>query len=278
MKIYIPTKGRPNRQETLSGLPAAVRRHAAFLVIEEGEYDDYAAAGYEDILLVHPKGLRIPGIRQWIVDQHGEQDDDPRLIMMDDDLKFFRRRTDHPGRFEKTTPNDVMTMLKLIHQKLEQYAQVSVANRQQAHRLPPYETHMARIRCLLAHDVEVLQQEGIRYDRLPLMEDFDVTLQLLQRGYATCSITQFIIDQGESNADGGCSTYRTPDMQAEAALGLEKLHPTVVKSVQRKTKSGWFGEQPRLDVRVQWQAAYEEGLKYRTALLKMAEGDETEDA
>lgn len=278
MKIYIPSLGRADRQKTFSYLPKAVQEKATYIVVPKSEVKDYTQAGYGANLLIHPDGLKIAGVRQWIVEQHLKRFKDPRIVMADDDLDFFVRRKDHPGRFLTAKPSDVARLLKVVHEKLGMYAHVSVASREQGHRLPPYETHMLRSVRFLAYDASVMAEEGVRFDRVPVMEDFDVALQLLRKAYASCTVTEFLQGQGKSNEKGGCSTFRTPEMQDAAAHKLAELHPGVVKVVQRKTKTGWFGgEGVRTDVRIQWQQAYEEGLKYRTSLVEVLDTTELEE-
>jgi hypothetical protein len=88
------------------------------------------------------------------------------------------------------------------------------------------------------------------------MEDFDVTLQLLRKGHRNAVLNQWAQDQGTSNAPGGCSTYRTPEVQAAGAYGLQKLHPDFVTVVDKETKQAWGGG-VRKDVRIAWKKALE---------------------
>jgi hypothetical protein len=104
------------------------------------------------------------------------------------------------------------------------------------------------------HDCKRLK---VRFDRVPVMEDFDVTLQLLELGHPNAIIYDYCWDQNSSNSDGGCSLYRTPELQAEGAQGLTRLHPSFVSTVERSSNN-WKGfPGTRLDVRVQWQRAYD---------------------
>jgi hypothetical protein len=57
-----------------------------------------------------------------------------------------------------------------------------------------------------------------------------------------------------SSADGGCSTYRTPELQAQAARLLAELHAPYVKVVEKETKTAWGGG-TRTDVMIQWKRA-----------------------
>jgi hypothetical protein len=95
------------------------------------------------------------------------------------------------------------------------------------------------------------------------MEDFDVTLQLLTKGFSNFNISTIIQGQGSSNAAGGCSTYRDAQRQAEGAHGLAALHPEFVRVRTKKTNwSGW-GSAERTDVTISWKKAYEKGATLR---------------
>ena len=68
-------------------------------------------------------------------------------------------------------------------------------------------------------------------------------------------LNEWVHNQGGSGSAGGCSTYRTPEIQAEAAHKLHEHHRPFVKVVKKTTKTAWGGGE-RTDVIVQWKKAY----------------------
>jgi hypothetical protein len=90
---------------------------------------------------------------------------------------------------------------------------------------------------------------------MKVMEDFDVALSLLTKGYENAIINTVAHNQKGSGAVGGCSVWRTPQVQAQAALKLAELYPGIVKVVEKTTKTAWGGG-TRTDVTIQWKAAY----------------------
>jgi hypothetical protein len=96
------------------------------------------------------------------------------------------------------------------------------------------------------------------FDRLKVMEDFDFTLTLLENGGRNAVTLDYVWNQTGSNQPGGCSDYRTAEVQAKAAKELAKLHPGVVKVVEKEVigKTSWGGMKTRTDVRIQWRKAY----------------------
>ena len=84
-------------------------------------------------------------------------------------------------------------------------------------------------------------------------------LQSLTRGFSNVVLNDYCQNQGGSNTSGGCSTYRTPEVHADACYHLEELFPKFVTVVDKTTKAAWGGG-TRKDVRVQWKKALEHGL------------------
>lgn len=201
-------------------------------------------------------GLKREGIgptRQWIVENCGG-----RVLMLDDDLDFFVRRKDDHTKLIKASPADISRMLTAVHSALDRYAHVGIAVREGANRDTRPIIENTRLLRALAYRTDVMLKHKVRFDRSPVMEDFDVALQLLELGYPSACINGWAQDQPGSNTAGGCSTYRTSEVQAQGATTLAKLHPDFVTVVEKPPlKSGGWDGKPRLDVRIQWKKAFE---------------------
>jgi len=246
--IYIPTTNRVGKQHTYNHLPKKQQK-TAVLVCPKAELAAHQAAGYNAIACP-VKG--IGKVRQWIIDNH--QGD--YLIMLDDDLRFDKRREDDRTKFIPATESDVNALFSEIYKNLKKYTHVGVAPREGGNRLTNhFETNIRMLR-VLAYNVKKFKAAGVSYDRCPVMEDFDVTLQLLRKGHENLLLCDWVQGQGMSNAEGGCSTYRTMDLQEKGAKLLNKHHPQFVKLVTKKTKNAWNGNE-RTDVVIQWKKAYE---------------------
>lgn len=247
MEIYIPTRGRAF-QETCASLPKEIGARVMFVT---PWIDDWVKSEVGQVIRTPPDINGIGPTRQWIIDNAT----DNKIVMLDDDLVFATRRDDEPTKFREATSGELNTLLGSIDALLDDYAHVGVATREGGNRdANPY-CHNTRLLRILAYRTDVLRNEGIRFDRLELMEDFDVTLQLLRAGYANVKINWIVHNQRSSNAPGGCSTYRTLEKQSEAARGLRALHPEFVSVVQKTTKTAWNGA-TRDDCIIQWKRAY----------------------
>ncbi len=247
MKVLICTYGRANKQTTWNSLPQDIKEITT-LVVQDKEKDLYRPY---PTLVLPPNIQTIGPTRQWLVDHIFEK----KVIMFDDDLVFATRREDQPTKFVPSTTSDIEAMLKEIVTFLNIYAAVGVAPREGANRvIEPYR-YCTRMMRVLGFRFDVLREENIRFDRIPVMEDFDATLQLMRLGYENVLLNRWVNNQAGSDVSGGCSTYRTPEIQEQAAMGLAELHPGFVTVVTKKTKTSWGGKE-RKDVRVQWKQAF----------------------
>lgn len=268
MRLYVPTFQRVHQQETWSWLSGSAKERAV-LVARPEESDALRALGYP-VVSCPAKG--IGPTRQWILDHHDVDRYGPRLMWLDDDLKFAKRRLDDPTKFlplDRDSDDDWDAMEADFEEMLDFVPLCGLAARSGANRdAAPYKRN-GRIYDLMAMDLNVVRQNGFRINRLEFMEDFDFSLQFLTRGYQTLLLNTHAKDDRGSNAPGGCSSYRTDAGQAQAAHRLAELWPGLVAVTERPP---WRGSTvPRVDVRVQWAKAYEAGKSLRHLL-----GDELE--
>jgi hypothetical protein len=250
MQIAIPSRGRAHLHRTFFNLPPKWQRQTS-IVVPRNEVDSYVASGVPPLRVW---GIDISGIshvRQTIVDHAVD-----KVLMLDDDLDFFVRRTDDRTKLLKATPVDIDNMLKACDVALNKYTHIGIATREGANRNVTPIIESVRLLRALGYRADTLRQLQIRFDRVPVMEDFDVALQLLRLGHPSACINSWAQDQPGSNTEGGCSLYRTSKVQAEGARKLKKLHPEFVTVVEKKPlKSGGWDGQPRTDVRIAWKKA-----------------------
>lgn len=269
MNIYIPTIGRIDKQITWDQL-TPVLREKTVLVCPANEALEHQALG-RNVLICPENG--IGRTRQWIVDQAQEQ----HLAMVDDDLIFLKRKDPWAWNLRRILDEDVEEMFTWVETMLESYPQVGVSARQGNNRHFPVDlVTCTRVMNFHAYDVHVLRRIGARFidPSVPsntVMEDFHLTLTLLESGYENALITDYAWDQTASNAKGGCSTYRTAEVQKASAHLLAQRHPGLVRVVEKETKGGWAGIASsegggtRTDVVISWKKAYQMGIIRRAA-------------
>lgn len=253
--LYIPTYGRVHNQATWWALPDSWKDRTV-LVARMEEAVDLAEVTGARVMVADVKGIR--DTRQYILDNHKGD----RLLMFDDDLKFARRRSDDPTKFEALAPKDwrIAQMLDLLWDAMDEVPVVGLASRGGANRdTRPWKPNQ-RLFDVMGLRVDILRMEGLRY-RQPFMEDFDLHLQFLTRGYPSMMLNSYTKDDFGSNTAGGCSTYRDAYGQMLASLTLWENWPDFVGI--RKVKSKWADIGQRYDVTVQWARAYAEGCQRR---------------
>lgn len=132
---------------------------------------------------------------------------------------------------------------------------------------PAIYADVGRMNNLYAFNAGTLLTHNIRFDDYTIMEDFHVTLEMLRHGYPNRIFYDYAWGQYASNSPGGCSEYRTGDLQYQTALKLSRQHHPFVKMV-KKVSNAWQGNMAvRDDVKISWQKAYREG-RYAPHLCK----------
>lgn len=251
MNIYIPSRGRWKNQTTIEALPPELHSRTT-LVVPRDEQGNYRSHVPSEVTVKAPPIL--PGIgpcRHWCCQQ-----EPAKVLMLDDDLVFATRRFDDPTKFKDATHQEIIKLVDSVFYWLNTHAHVGVSTREGGNRDTKDWAFNTRLLRMLAYRTDVLRKENIRFDDIPVMEDFHVTLSLLTKGYPNVKLNHMVHNQNGSGLEGGCSTYRDKDMQARAAHSLHTAFPDFVKVVQKETKGAWGGG-TRTDVRIQWKKAHQ---------------------
>lgn len=257
MDIFIPSRKRHHDVKTLAQLNDVAR---ATIVVYPEERDAYtrAVVGKHEVAICDPPERGIAAKRQWIGENAG-----PLFVMMDDDITFFHRMDRSHVKLERAGSKSMSQMLEAIVEGLTVggYDHLGVIDRVAASRAPlmqdaPLIQDAMRIMRVLAFRRDSWRM--CEHGRIPLMEDFDVNLQLLRMGHRTGNVSWWAQDQPGTQKPGGCALYRTHEMHEAAARQLAELHPGLVALRQKENKTGGqFGT--RTEVTVQWKKAAEEG-------------------
>ena len=248
MRIFIPSSGRAQNQTTLEHLPEEIQQ-ALVIVVPQEELEEYRK--YNSFVKIKaPKiGMGIGPTRQWCCNQA-----ESKVLMLDDDLVFATRREDDPTKFRDADYAEILDLFTKIEANLDNFASVGVSTREGGNRYTHDKDYDTRLLRILAYRTDVLREHNIRFDDIPVMEDFYVSLSLLTRGYRNVKLNHMVQNQNGSGLTGGCSQYRTMDVQALAAHQLHDKFPEFVTVVQKETKTAWGGG-VRTDVRVGWKKA-----------------------
>lgn len=262
MRVYIPSMGR-------AGNIGRVQTTADFIkdavyVVPKNEVVQYTIAldkmgGSYRIEGCSEKG--IAAVRHWIgkcAKDHRES----KFCMMDDDLMFAVRASANDWRLRKCDDRDMRAMLKWIENALENYAHASVSPRMVnsgsfkdgCSPTSGVEENKRTLRVLAYRTKEFL---SVKHGRVPVMEDFDVNLQLLEKGHKNVLSYYWANDQRGTGEKGGCSSYRSLEAHNAAARKLHELHPEFVKLREKENKTGAAELRNRMEVTIQWGKAWE---------------------
>jgi hypothetical protein len=253
MRIAIPSMGRADTVRTLAMWPKEWLPSTYLVVpLEESAAYKLHWPGVKQVMVDPQMANGIAATRQYIWEQAKDVE---YVCQVSDDLRFAYR--DENMKLHGATELHVRFIFDLMLRLLmDGWMHVGLSARAGNNHVPHVMKAVGRMCDVYAHRHHDCRKLGVRWDRKVLQSDFDVTLQLLRLGHPNAIIYNYCWDQQGSNAQGGCSLYRTPEMLERESSELERLHPGFVQCVTRPAGNwkGDFGEE-RTDVRVQWQKA-----------------------
>ncbi len=261
MQIFIPTMSRVNPvKSTLDSFDAGIRR-SCHLVAPVSQYYDYLpmAHKYGCKLIAVPEAVQRIGPTRHFIGKWAQEHGIEKFIQMDDDIEFYIRRkqeTDDDDWWKLTepTPIDIAQMLDWVEDALDDYAHVGISGREGQNRVREAEVENTRYLRVLAYRTKEYME--CEHERVAVMEDFDINLQLLRRGMASLTTYRWAQGQKKTQADGGCSTWRTHEVHSGGVRRLSELHPGFVRLRQKKNKTDAEGFGDRLEATIYWKKAY----------------------
>jgi len=200
-----------------------------FYVVAENEKDDY--------LKVHPNVISIPNkvqgnvsrVRNYILDNYNEKN----IIMLDDDFNSIGcfegnklKKLDEQGVYDMIQRGFVMANdlgvklwgINIISDK-GSYREYTPFNTN-AMILGPFNGHL---------------KHSVRYDeRMPLKEDYDLSLQMLNKYRKTLRLNMYHYNSEQNTIKGGCAVYRSTETEKEQFdLLVSKWGSKIVKRDNR---------------------------------------------
>lgn len=197
----------------------------------------------------------LPSQRQHMMESAGNFY--PYIWFMDDDLTFFKR--DSELKLSKCTESDIENMFETMQTHLDEIPMVGISTRLGNNRIETDYDEINRVTRCYALNSEVFKKVGATFAPFEpfTAEDFHMALCFLNAGYKNRIIHTYAQEDIGSNAEGGCSLYRTSDVQRKTSFWMTENHPEV--SVKAKKSGNWkgFGEY-RVDMIVQWKKAFKD--------------------
>jgi hypothetical protein len=262
MNLYIMSRGRAGKVGTLHHIPKAWL-HRTFIVSSYSDGDTYAKAYPPPQTIQAPEYVHNYSDKfQWIMDD-GMKDHNVKCMIVDDDLSFSRRSPDNPkSLIQEKNREMLLGGFNYVEHLLDEFALVGVHPRQMGQNTNPPYVMNSRIICM--QGINRKKTGHVVVNQFPILADVVLNCTLLARGQPNALATTFFQDHGPCQAPGGCSIYRTPDMQRDAVEYLAARFPGYVKVVHRVAKgANWLGEGGRTDYTCQWKQLYAAGLAYK---------------
>ena len=279
--IFIPSRSRANRlsKSVLTKLPPEILRYVSLVVPFNQSYSYVVAV---DDLRLNIKQV-IPCIAEGIsetrktIGQYSKDRHSNSFIMLDDDLTDWATRIGpDTHKLRQSTSDDMIEMFTWVQTALTDYAHVSISPRgnnmirnSQGIFMGEKPLIMGNVRTLRLLAYRTEEFLSVEHGRVPIMEDFDVNLQLLEKGYKNIQSYNWTQDQRQTALPGGCSDYRSLELHDAGARRLAELHPNFVKLVKKINKSKVTHNKEfteRTEVVIQWKRAYQSSQEIKKTI------------
>ena len=244
--VYIPSKGRYESRLTAKALDSMNVPY--YIVIEEQEYDNYAAVIDPAKILILPfRDRGLIASRCWIM-EHSIQQGFERHWQIDDNIKGFRRMYKN----DRILVSDG-TVFKVIEDFTDRYKNVAFSGMNYTmfaitgliynNKNIPFFVNRRIYSCTLINNAIPYRWRSVYND------DTDICLMALKDGWCTLLFNAFLCDKARTMTIKGGNTeslYKldNADGRLLMAQALQKLHPDVVK-ITRK----WGRWQHQVDYR-----------------------------
>jgi hypothetical protein len=255
--IVIPTLGRTHKQITYNNLPEQYQNQTLFTV-QPHEYDEMHEIYGDKVLKLPAEINKIAATREWIFNEFK----DTRHMVFDDDLEFVVKEP-NPGEgtkwlSRKFTTQDFHDAFDLVNDWMDEG--ISFGGFLPAWVIPDVKQwpirENQRMMTNWFFDGPKIPRD-LQWCRVEAAEDFDVNLQLLTRGFKNRISAKYMVTCSETNAEGGCSVWRTLDLHNDAQRKLANLFPEFVTIREKEVASGPWKGQTKLAVTIQHKKAYE---------------------
>lgn len=267
--IIIPTLGRINKQITYNSLSDEFKKKVVF-VVQHHEYEDFKKVwNNHDVRQLPPEIKTLAPTREWIYHQFKNT----RHFVFDDDLEFIVKELNEGGdtkwKTRSFTDQDFTDAFALVDSWIDEGYDFGgflptwvIPDPSQ---YPIRENH--RVMTNVFYNGPNIP-EGLEWDRVPAAEDLDMMLQLLTRGIQNRVSSKYMVACSETNAEGGCSVYRTLDFHNDSQRKLAQLWPDYVSIREKEVKGGVWKGQKKLSVKIFAKKAYQSSQKPDTQSLE----------
>lgn len=214
VKFYAPSYKRPEKSITQKKYPFVK------LVVRESEAEEYIKNGNDIVICPDPVQGNISRVRNWILDNLFDSAD--CVVILDDDCSFIGRYEDQNKKvfnqedLQEFCENSAIICMELGY-KL--WGLNTVTDKGAYREYTPF-SFLQFIGCPFHGHIK---GTTLRYDEsLPLKEDYDFTLQNIQKYGGSLRINFAHYQVKQSEQEGGCSAYRNLEEEKKQFFNLQK--------------------------------------------------------
>jgi|TARA_B110000116_G_scaffold266119_1_gene276357 hypothetical protein len=215
--VIAPTYRRASSAITHKILPCVVYAAHGF------EIEDYRQKGHKVIALPDNTMGNIARVRNWLIEYALEKKQD-RLLLVDDDLISVQEFYDSGPRPKKLIGKSLKQRIESCFDLSEQWGTAlwginCVSEKGGFKEYTPFS--LKRYCSASFHGMLLSRIGSIRYDEdLPLKEDYDLCLQLLNRDRKTLRVNSLSMTKNDHKNEGGCAMYRNTKKEAQQMKAL----------------------------------------------------------
>lgn len=277
LHLYIPTRGRVDRQVTLGQLPPSwLRRTIVVCAAGEAISIDEQFPELSRVRQVSTKNIAAKRAR---IFKMAHVAGHKKIMMLDDDLVFSVRkavnrifegvqrpsndrwkaevrRRPELAQLRPALPTDVDKILQRVERLLDFYAHVGIGPRYMNQQHPGELLFNTKATHALGYQVDTVFK-ACKLGQVDRFEDLDYTLQLLRAGHQNAVTVWAAVNEPHGyNAPGGVSLYRTAKAIDAGARKLAALHPGLVRVVDRVDRNGDTKHKGGTRLVISWKKAY----------------------
>jgi len=260
MSIFIPSYDRANNQITIKQIPKKYLSQT-FIVVRGDQLKKYKKYNKGFQILPCPI-IGIVKTKQWILEECKSK----YVLIIDDDMTFNIRKN---GKLTHCNEKEMIRMIELLESWLDEgIVHVGISQRFGNNRVSDTYAEITRMDNVYAFNCKVLSElkkshnVGFhwleeKYPKAKIMENFAIMLKLFSLGYKNRVSYDFCWSQKKSGMEGGCSSYRTYDVQKYTTFIIAKEFPNIAIPVKKVSKIKWEGiGYKRWDLKIMWKKSF----------------------
>lgn len=231
MIVAIPSKGRPDRVRSQKVIPSAK------VFVPASEVGDYVSAGTRNVIAVPDEIRGITVTRNYILNFARDVLKDPRVVMIDDDVKAqgWIALGRHSARQVKLTePEWLSEWAKLFDLADDLGCRVwGVATDGALRSVYPWKPFMERS-YVTASCMGLRADRDLRFDpTYAVKEDYELCLRCLKEDGRILAARHVYWANAHWADRGGCTGYRTQEMEEETIHRLMRAYPGMIRRITR---------------------------------------------